>query len=941
MERQIRNVTRCQIAFVVAVLACILLPSQANSQTFDPLGRSLLPQNRPVISPQGGTIGTLGLGPTQFGQSYQGPQIQPRIQTPQQGFSQGSGLFQRPLFNSQQRNLIQPSNAPVRPAFTRAPVAPPCGNANCNDPNCQGGCQNSQPKKRHFIPKIDGRKTPGQNGQLLMTPSRIVAPVGSEVVVLAGICGGNGYFVKNQPLEWLLSNDSVGQIIEVGGIKPHSTFNKVVSPSSRKFDGQYAWGRTGLKPLMLTRGTPTPADDIQLRSGQTYLSLSSESPGTTYLTGVAPNAEGWDRRRAATRIFWVDGTWSIPAPISATAGTVAPLTTVVARADGSGGVPNWEVRYSIVGGAPAEFAPAGSQTAEATTNRNGEAIVQIRQRAGQFEPGVTQVRVDVVRPAFGSEPELVVESGLTQVSWSAPALTIRAIGPAEAVSDEPFNYRVEVSNPGDQLTRDVVVTTKDFDPSIEFISSNPKPTQYGNQYQWNLGEIAPGSQPRLIDIQLRSKKRGNVGLCFEVASESDRLRTEACAQTEISGACIGLEVAGPETARVGDEIVFDIGIVNQCDEPLKNVQLRITPDAGLVAQGRGSRVIEATIDEIAFGERKDIPVGFQAIQAGRQCFRLDVVADGGHDAGLLECIVVSQDGASGISLQLQGGPPISVGETTLIKAVITNTGGVPLNSVALENRFAKSIQPTQFSGNAKVVEDGTDGAPLVLEIGRLEPGDSTVIDIEYLGESVDGNADMFFSVTSAEQATDTEEITVRVSPGGANDNRGTDSNNKPNFESTPNIPNSGTQGESGIGIPQDNQPLGQAGQGGQNGLGVQIQAAQQTISAARREEAPVQFRITNNGTSVQENVNISIVLPDGLLYSRFDPVNSGLNTSNQVFAAVDQVDFNTRRSLRPGESLEAVLYVTGKSPGSQAVRIFTKSDESEVLQQTDFVNVTQ
>lgn len=955
MDCQIRNVLRFPIVTVVAMIAVVLLcaSSNAHAQTFDPLGRSLLPTNRGILAPQGGTINSLGLGPTRLGQSYQGPQIQPRIQQPQSAYGfgqpaafgqQGNQPLQSSPFNQQRPNVVQPSNFPIGPAFTRAPTAPPCGNPNCSDSSCRGGCRNSQPKKRYFVPRVDGRKTAGQNGQLIMTPSRIVAPVGSEVVVLAGICGGDGFFVKNQPLEWILSNDSVGQIIEVGGMH-HEVFNKVVGPNARKFDGQYAWGRTGLKPLMLTRGTPTPADDIQLLKGQTFLSLSSESPGTTFLTGVAPNAEGWDRRRASTRIHWVDGTWSIPAPMSATAGTVAPLSTVVTRSDGSGGVEDWKVRYSIVGGAAAEFAPAGSQTAEATTNRNGEAIAQIRQRAGQFEPGTTQVRVDVVRPAFGSEPELVVESGLTQVNWSAPALTIRAIGPAEAVSDEPFNYRVEVSNPGDQLTRGVVVSTKDFDPSIEFISSNPKPTQYGNQYQWDLGDVAAGSQPRFIDLQLRSKKRGNVGMCFEVASETDRLRTEACAQTEITGACIGLEVEGPETAMVGDEVTYQIGLVNQCEEPLRNVQLRITPDAGLIASGTGTRVIEGSVEEIAFGEKKTIPVQFQAIREGRQCFRLDVVADGGHDAGLLKCVIVSQSGASGVRLQIQGGAPITVGERTLVKAVVTNTGNLPLNAVALESQAEQTVAAVNVSPNATVLADGSDGKPVILGIGSLNPGDSTLIDIEYEGVSVDGSANVLFTVTSAEEVTASEELTLRVEPSGQNDSRGTDPNT-PNFGNTPRVPNFGSQsgsdsgsntgtGEPRIDIPQDN------AQFGQSGLLVQIESAKQPIRAGRGDEAPVRFRVLNNDTFPHENVNISITLPEGLLYSNFDPGNSPLRTVNQLFAAVPQVDFDTRRTLRPGESLEGLLYVTGKNTGQHAVKILSRSDQTNVLEQTDFVNVSQ
>ena len=189
------------------------------------------------------------------------------------------------------------------------------------------------------------------------------------------------------------------------------------------------------------------------------------------------------------------------------------------------GVKDWKIKYTIVGGAPAEFAPAGSNTALATTDEQGRGIAQIRQPAGRFEPGVTQVRVDIVRPGFGNEPELVVESGLTTVTWSAPALTIRAVGPKAADQDQPFNYRVAVTNPGDQVARGVVVRTKDLDDSLEYISSTPKPVEFGRQLEWTLGDIAPGSPPQIIDVQLKSNRRGNAGLCFEVASDSDRLRT--------------------------------------------------------------------------------------------------------------------------------------------------------------------------------------------------------------------------------------------------------------------------------------------------------------------------------------------------------------------------------------------------------------------------------
>ena len=310
------------------------------------------------------------------------------------------------------------------------------------------------------------------------------------------------------------------------------------------------------------QGTPTPADDIDLQRGQTFISLSSASPGTTYLTAVAPKAEAWDKRRASTTIHWVDGVWSIPLPSSATAGTVHPLSTLVKSATDQGGVADWKVKYTIVGGAPAEFAPTGSTSVEAVTNSDGLATAQIRQPAGQFEPGKTQIRVDVTRPAQFGERELLVESGITCVTWSAPELTLRAIGPESVGINEAFNYRVEVTNTGDQVARDVVVRTRDLSNDLSFISSNPKPTQYGRDYEWRLGDISPGAGSKVVDVQLKSAAPGIQQICFGVASEKDELQTEACGEIEVSLACIGLEIDGPETARVGDQATFDLSLIH-------------------------------------------------------------------------------------------------------------------------------------------------------------------------------------------------------------------------------------------------------------------------------------------------------------------------------------------------------------------------------------------
>ena len=794
--------------------------------------------------------------------------------------------------------LNGPVDPPVQPAFTSPPVPPSCCGA-CGQQGCMGGCAGLlADHKQHLIPNPKGFKTRGQMGEIIMTPSRIVAPVGSEVVVLAGICGGDGYYVLNQPLEWMLSNDSVGQFIEIGGMH-HPTFNRVVPPSAKKFDGQYAHGRTGLKDRLLTRGTPTPADDIHALKGQAYTSLSSASPGTTYVTCLAPKAEAWDKRRSSTVIHWVDGTWAIPLPASAAAGTVYPLTTAITRSSDGNGVPDWKVRYSIIGGAPAEFAPVGSQEAEVITGDNGKATVQLRQVAGKFDPGTTQIRVEVVRPAVFGESELVVESGVTSVTWSAPALTIRAIGPKTAGVEEAFNYRVEISNPGDQVTRGVILRTRDFSSDLEFISSEPKPAQYGKNYQWELGDVVPGANPRVVNIQMKSKQRGNSELCFEVSSDTDQLKTEACAQTEIAAPCLGLEIEGPTTAKVGEQIEFQINVANQCEQALNNVRLEVQYDTGLDATGVGNP-IGLDLGTLDFNQKKSIPLLFDVLQPGARCFNMSITADGGHTARQRRCVEATLDSVPQVEMELEGQPSAEEGQKPLFRATITNSGNLPLADLQLNCRMSNSLEPIQVT---KLFTHKWMGDDLFIQLGRLDPGESAVVEIVMLAKTVDPNAFVEMTLSSPSLASVTRRFNTRVEPPGT-------IGPLPPALLPPS--DSGNNRGDAIQIP------GQSGDFSARKV-LQVSASTFDKSIAVGARGRIEFSIRNSSEAEEQNIDIAVLVPPGLELQSFSDVDG-----NPIAASVrgDSQYFLPRRTeMRAGETTEFSAFVIGKKPGNYTVEV--------------------
>ena len=123
------------------------------------------------------------------------------------------------IFSNATTTLINPHDPnngypSTQPAFQAPPNPPKCLANTTGTP--QGRCKGCLAGTGCLGRKKAVEEIRGKCGQLLLTPTSIVAPVGGEVILLAGICGKDEYLVTNEPIEWMLAPDGVGQIVEVG-----------------------------------------------------------------------------------------------------------------------------------------------------------------------------------------------------------------------------------------------------------------------------------------------------------------------------------------------------------------------------------------------------------------------------------------------------------------------------------------------------------------------------------------------------------------------------------------------------------------------------------------------------------------------------------------------------------------------------------------------------
>ena len=134
---------------------------------------------------------------------------------------------------------------------------------------------------------------PGGASSIVVSQGNVVAPVGSEVILLAGLRQADGNLATGQPLQWTISQESAGHFVEVGD-GGRGPVDRMLRRKSPQLTNKLASGTTVLRQEMMTRGTPSPNDDVIVQPGQGWVRLASPTAGTTVVTITAPEAAGWE-----------------------------------------------------------------------------------------------------------------------------------------------------------------------------------------------------------------------------------------------------------------------------------------------------------------------------------------------------------------------------------------------------------------------------------------------------------------------------------------------------------------------------------------------------------------------------------------------------------------------------------------------------------------------
>ncbi|HJN13632.1 MAG TPA: hypothetical protein QF564_33460 [Pirellulaceae bacterium] len=770
-----------------------------------------------------------------------------------------------------------------RPAFTEPPIVPPCPEASTvigpmapigtGVPPCP------------VIPGTEAVAFPRAQDRLIVSPMKMVAPIGTEVVLLGGICGPRGYYVTKQPVEWTMSQESVGNIVDVNKTG-HSNFAKLLDKAPNKLSSNFAIAHTSSSAHWIDRGTPDPNDDVWLRKGQSWITITSPSEGVSYISAVATGAENWEQRRQTARVHWVDAQWALPGPAVVRAGQRHTLTTNVTRASSGEGAQHWLVRYEIISGPDVVFEANGQKTIEVNTDTKGAASADLLPRTAG--PGTTQVRVQILTPrdTIGSPENVPVGTGFTTVTWSAPGLTVQTSGPATVAVGATLRYLVEVTNPGDLPAEDTIMVAE-IPVLMKYLGSTPPPSQeLTRQLRWQLGNLGPRETHR-FEVRCRADGAGDQRL--HVRADADGgVSAESSVSTRVVQSALGLRVLDPPTtAKVGERVHFNIEVSNTGDQPVSNVIIRDQFDAGLRHTGGERSPIERAVGDLGPGDVRQIGVSFIIQRAGQHCHTVEVAAAGGHAASLRACVDATEPRRS-VVVEVTGPEQRTAGESAIYKIRVTNTGEAELTTVKLLAVPDASLTPTAISPGVRYTQEG-----LLWDIPSLKPGETTERRIQCTCDPPNAQAEMAVRVTTGQAITaaDTTTTTIQAAPVVPLDEP------PPRIDDVP--PTAPVSGTLKISMAETEDPIG---------LG---------------QKTTYIIELKNDRNIQDRNVEVTFHLPEGLKYEGFVSLSADLSISISDDNRIVRVERISE--MRPGGTRMFRIGVVGRQVGPWPFRVEVSS----------------
>jgi len=310
----------------------------------------------------------------------------------------------------------------------------------------------------------------------------------------------------------------------------------------------------------------------------------------------------------------------------------------------------------------------------------------------------------------------------TKVVFSPQAIMIEKVAPANVMVNEPFEYRLQVTNMTNQMLSEVQI--EDTLPNnFKYTGSTPEGTLRGNVLVWNLGEMK-AEETRAFVVKGMATGIGSLRNCANAT-----FKFYTCAETQVVQPALELVKAATAEVSICDPITLTFTVTNKGTGDAKNIQITDTLPAGLTTMD-GASQIAMKVDALPAGRSATKTVQVKATKNGTYENKAMAVADGNLKT------------ESNVTRTKVTQPVLTIDKTASreweyggrrVEYTITvaNKGdGVARNTVVTDTVPA-GVEQIQIGGG------GTQaGGVITWNVGELAPGASKQYTVSYLASTL-------------------------------------------------------------------------------------------------------------------------------------------------------------------------------------------------------------
>jgi uncharacterized repeat protein (TIGR01451 family) len=311
--------------------------------------------------------------------------------------------------------------------------------------------------------------------------------------------------------------------------------------------------------------------------------------------------------------------------------------------------------------------------------------------------------------------------GYPVVGPTGGAISIEKLVPDQVVINEPFDYRVKVTNLTDKELLNVVVT--DIKPAhMKLLSSDPKMEMEGSQVQWVLGSLGPKASKN-ISVRATALQTETILTCADVTYDMP-----TCAQIDIVEPKLLLTKQAPKESLRCDRIPISYKITNTGSGHACDIVITDRFSKGMVTS-EGKQQVSFNIESLGPDETKEFNVMVDTALPGRFASRARASARSGGKA--ISEMVDTLTTEPVLTIEHSGPANRYIGKPATFDIVVTNEG----NAVAKDSTLEVTVPENVRFDNATAGGVFTHSSPgkVTWNLGELDPAESKKVSLTVTG----------------------------------------------------------------------------------------------------------------------------------------------------------------------------------------------------------------